>query len=118
MSADEPGSTRDTDEDINEDTNDELTVEFDGKQYTVEENVDFDGDGDNDTAVLQASDGAVIAIADTDHDGIADVAVEYDEDGNPVAGAEYDPETGEWHPEDFDALPTPSGAGADDTVDS
>jgi hypothetical protein len=84
---------------------DELTVAIDGQEYTVEENVDFDGDGDNDTAVLQASDGAVIAIADTDHDGIADVAVE------------YDPETGEWHPEDVDALPTPSGAGADDTAD-
>jgi hypothetical protein len=94
---------------------DELTVAIDGQEYTVEENVDFDGDGDNDTAVLQASDGALIALADTDHDGIADVAVEYDEDGNPVAGAEYDPETGEWHREDVVALPTPSGAGADDT---
>jgi hypothetical protein len=93
---------------------DELTVAIDGQEYTVEENVDFDGDGDNDTAVLQASDGALIAIADTDHDGIADVAVEYDENGNPVAGAEYDPETGEWHPENVAALPTPSGAGADE----
>ena len=92
---------------------DELTVEIDGREYTVEENVDFDGDGDNDTAVLPTSDGAVIAIADTDHDGVADVAVEYDEYGNPVAGAEYDRASGMWRAEDVDALPTPSGAGAD-----
>jgi hypothetical protein len=93
---------------------DELTVEFDGQEFTVEENVDFDGDGDNDTAVLQTSDGAVIAIADTDHDGVADVAVEYDGAGNPVAGAEYDPATGIWRAEDVESLPTPSGAGADE----
>jgi hypothetical protein len=96
---------------------DELTVEFDGQEFTVAENVDFDGDGDNDTAVLQTSDGATIAIADTDHDGVADVVVEYDEAGNPVAGAEYDPTTGIWRAEDVDALPTPSGAGADDSAD-
>jgi hypothetical protein len=59
----------------------------------------------------------MIAVADTDHDGVADVAVEYDEDGNPVAGAEYDPTTGEWHAEDVDNLPTPGGDGADDTAD-
>jgi hypothetical protein len=95
---------------------DELTVTIDGHEFTVEENVDFDGDGDNDTAVLQASDGAVIAIADTDHDGVADVVVEYDGDGNPVAGAEYDPATGIWRTERVDALPTPGGAGADDST--
>lgn len=93
---------------------DELTVEIDGEEYTVEENVDFDGDGHNDTTVLQTETGGTIALADTDHDGVADVAVEYDEDGNVVAGAEYDATTGEWHAEDVDALPTPSGDGADD----
>lgn len=94
---------------------DELTVEIDGQDYTVEENVDFDGDGNNDTAVLSSDDGVMIAVADTDHDGIADVAVEYDENGNPVAGAQYDPTTGEWHAEDVDALPTPGGDGAGDS---
>jgi hypothetical protein len=118
MSADEPGSTRDTDADINADinadTNDELTVEFDGKQYTVEENVDFDGDGHNDTSVMATEDGGMIAVADTDKDGVADVAVEYDADGNPVAGAEFDPGTGVWTREPVAELPTPSGDGADD----
>jgi hypothetical protein len=103
MNADEPDKGKD-----------ELTVEFDGEEYTVAENVDFDGDGHNDTSVMRTEDGGMIAVADTDNDGVADVAVEYDEDGNVVAGAEYDPATGVWRHEDVDALPTPGGDGADD----
>jgi hypothetical protein len=93
---------------------DELVVELDGEGYTVEENVDFDGDGRNDTSVMRTGDGGMIALADTDRDGIADVAVEYDEAGNPVAGAEYDPNSGVWQREPVERLPTPSGGGADD----
>ncbi|MGB3437616.1 MAG: DUF6802 family protein [Actinophytocola sp.] len=97
---------------------DELTVDIDGQEYTVEENADFDNDGANDTAIVTTEDGGAIAFADTDGDGVADVAVEYDADGDVVTGAEYDETTGEWHEEDVEALPTPTGDGADDTPGS
>jgi hypothetical protein len=93
---------------------DELTVDIGGEEYVVEENVDFDGDGHNDTAVVTTEDGGAIAFADTDGDGVADVAVEYDANGDIVVGAEYDESTGEWQEEDVENLPTPTGDGADD----
>lgn len=96
---------------------DELTVDINGEEYVVEENVDFDGDGANDTAIVETEDGGAIAFADTDGDGVADVAVEYDADGEVVMGAEYDETTGEWHEEDVEALPTPTGDGADGSAD-
>lgn len=110
--------TTDEPTDFNDDSSastgdDELTVEIDGEEYTAEENVDLDGDGANDTAVVE-TEGGYLAFADTDGDGTADVAVEYDEEGNPVAGAEYDTTTGEWTEEDVESLPTPTGDGADD----
>jgi hypothetical protein len=92
---------------------DHLTVEVDGQTYDVQENYDFDGDHQNDTAVVETQDG-YIAFADTDHDGTADVAVQYDHDGNIVAGAEYNESTHQWTEENPDHLPTPSGGGADD----
>ena len=92
---------------------DELTVDIGGEEYIVEENVDFDEDGANDTAVVETEGGGAIAFADTDGDGVADVAVEYDANGDVVTGAEYDETTGEWHEEDVEALPAPSGDGAD-----
>lgn len=92
---------------------DDLTVEIDGEEYQAEENVDLDGDGQNDTAVVETEDG-YLAFADTDGDGTADVAVEYDENGNPIAGGEYDETTGEWTEEDVASLPTPTGDGADE----
>lgn len=92
---------------------DTLTVEVDGETYEVEENYDFDRDGENDTAIVETEDG-YIAFADTDHDGTADVAVQFDEDGNIVGGAEYNESTGEWTEEDVNKLPTPTGDGADD----
>jgi hypothetical protein len=92
---------------------DELTVEIDGEEYSAEENYDMDGDGANDTAVVETEDG-YLAFADTNGDGTADVAVEYDENGEIVAGAEYDESTGEWTAEDVESLPTPTGDGADD----
>jgi len=95
---------------------DELTVDIGGEEYVVEENYDYDGDGRNDTAVVETGSGGAIAFADTDGDGIADVAVEYDKNGDVVTGAEYDETTGEWHEEDVEALPTPTGDGADDSA--
>ena len=47
---------------------DQLTVEVDGETFEVEENYDFDGDNENDTAVVETEDG-YIAFADTNHDG-------------------------------------------------
>jgi uncharacterized protein DUF6802 len=95
---------------------DELIVDVGGAEYVVEENVDFDGDGANDTAVVATEDGGSIAFADTDGDGVADVAVQFDANGDVVAGADYDEATGEWNEEDVNALPAPSGAGADGGV--
>jgi hypothetical protein len=91
---------------------DDLTVEIEGEEYHAEENYDMDGDGRNDTAVVETEDG-YLAFADTDGDGTADVAVEYDANGEVVGGAEYDETTGEWQAEDVEALPTPTGDGAD-----
>jgi hypothetical protein len=74
---------------------DQLTVEVDGESYEVEENVDLDGDGEDDAAVVETADG-YLAFADTDGDGVADVAMGIDQDGNVVSTAEYDETTGEW----------------------
>jgi hypothetical protein len=113
-------TTTDTDTDTTDtDTGgqDELTVEIEGEEYAAEENYDMDGDGANDTAVVETEDG-YIAFADTDGDGTADVAVEYDANGEIVAGAEYDESTGEWTAEDVESLPSPTGDGADDSSGS
>jgi hypothetical protein len=93
---------------------DQLTVDVDGQSYEVQENYDFDGDGHNDTAVVETQDGYT-AFADTNHDGTADVAVQYDHNGNIVAGAEYNESTGQWTEQNPDSLPTPTGGGADDS---
>jgi hypothetical protein len=106
--------TTDTDTDTGQD---DLTVEIEGEEYVAEENYDMDGDGANDTAVVETEDG-YLAFGDTDGDGTADVAVQYDEDGNVVAGAEYDATTGEWTAEEVETLPTPTGDGADDSTGS
>jgi hypothetical protein len=108
-SADTTDTTDTTTDDIA--GQDDLTVEIDGEEYHAEENMDMDGDGRNDVAVLETEDG-YLAFADTDGDGTADVAVEYDENGEVVAGAEYDESTGEWQAEDVATLPTPTGDGA------
>lgn len=113
MYVDDDTSTDTDTTDTDTGAQDELTVEIDGEEYEVEENVDLTGDGQNDTAVVETEDG-YLAFADTDGDGVADVAVEYDEDGNPVAGAEYDETTGEWTAEDVENLPAPTDGGADD----
>ena len=96
------------------DSDDVLEVEIDGETYTAEENYDMDGDGANDTAVVETEDGTTVGFEDSDGDGTADIAVEYDEDGNPVAAAEYDESTGEWTAEDVENLPPATGDGADD----
>ena len=113
MYVDDETTTDDTSTDTDTGGQDELTVEIDGEEYAAEENYDMDGDGQNDTAVVETEDG-YLAFADTDGDGTADVAVEYDENGEIVAGAEYDESTGEWTAEDVESLPTPTGDGADD----
>jgi len=115
---DDETSTEDTTTDTDATGQDELTVEVDGEEYVVEESYDFDGDGANDTAVVETEDGSQVAFADTDGDGTADVAVQYDEQGNVVGGAEYDETTGEWQAESVESLPTPSGDGADGGTES
>jgi hypothetical protein len=78
-----------------DETSDQLTVDMDGTSYVVDENVDLDGDGELDAAVVATGDGYV-AVADTDADGVADSALIMDQDGTVVAGAEYDATTGQW----------------------
>lgn len=118
MYVDDDTTTDDTTTTDTDAGQDELTVEVDGEEYSVEENYDMDQDGQNDTAVVQTSDGAYVAFADTDSDGTADVAVQYDDQGNVVAGAEYDASTGEWSAESVESLPVPTGDGADDAPGS
>jgi len=79
----------------NDETSDQLTVDMDGTSYVVDENVDIDGDGEFDAAVVASGDGNV-AVADTDADGVADSAMVLDQDGNVVSTAEYDAATGQW----------------------
>lgn len=116
MYVDDDTATDDTTTTDTDTGQDELTVEVDGEEFTVEENFDMDGDGQNDTAVVQTEDGEYMAFADTDGDGTADVAVQYDAEGNVVAGAEYDETSGEWREENVETLPTPTGDGADDAT--
>ncbi|HEX2132022.1 MAG TPA: DUF6802 family protein [Actinophytocola sp.] len=118
MYVDDDTTTDDTTATDTDAGQDELAVEIDGEEYAVEENYDMDGDGHNDTAVVQTESGEAMAFADTDGDGTADVAVQYDENGNVVAGAEYDESTGEWQAESVESLPTPTGDGADDATGS
>ncbi|RLK60280.1 DUF6802 family protein [Actinokineospora cianjurensis] len=92
---------------------DELTVEVGGEEYEVQENFDYDQDGDNDTAVVQTEEGYV-AFADTDGDGTADTAIQLDEQGNVLAAAEYDEASGEWTEANSGSVEAPGGDGADE----
>ncbi len=58
MYVDETGDDTTTTTDTHGD--DELTVEVDGETYEVEENYDFDQDGQNDTAVVETEDGYIV----------------------------------------------------------
>jgi hypothetical protein len=68
---------------------DQLTVEVDGESYEFDENVDLDGDGVYDTAVVETAQGD-IAFVDTDADGVADVAVEVGPDTTGTSDDAWD----------------------------
>jgi uncharacterized protein DUF6802 len=73
----------------------DLTVTVEGEEYQAEVVVDLDGDGVEDSAMVETDDGA-IAFTDTDDDGRADLMTQLDADGDIVAQARFDESTGEW----------------------
>ncbi|PPK68000.1 hypothetical protein V5P93_007348 [Actinokineospora auranticolor] len=113
MYVDETGADTTTDDtSVDETGHDELTVEIGGDTYEVTENYDYDGDGHNDTVVVQTEDGFA-AFTDTDGDGQADTAVTLDEQGNVTGAAEYDEASSQWTAADPNSVENPSGDGAD-----
>lgn len=77
-------------------TSEDVTVTVDGQEYDVEKNLDLDGDGHVDGAVVHNDDGTKSAYVDEDADGDADIYLEGDEHGNTVAAARFDEQSGEW----------------------
>ncbi|MPY97109.1 MAG: hypothetical protein GEU97_03805 [Actinophytocola sp.] len=77
-------------------TSEDVTVTVEGQEYDVEKNLDIDGDGRVDGAVVHNDDGTKSAYVDEDADGNADIYLEADEHGNTVAAARFDEQSGEW----------------------
>lgn len=73
----------------------DLTVTVEGQDYQAEPTVDLDGDGADDTTVVETDDGS-IAFTDTDADGHADLMTRLDADGEIIGRARFDASTGEW----------------------
>jgi hypothetical protein len=73
-----------------------LDVNVGGHTAEVEAIYDVDHDGQDETAVVQGTDGTTIAFSDTDGDGDADRAAVYDADGKLLGTASYHPGTGTW----------------------
>lgn len=73
----------------------DLTFTMEGAEYQAEVVVDLDGDGVEDSAMVETDDGA-IEFTDTDDDGRADLMTQLDADGDIVAQARFDESTGEW----------------------
>lgn len=79
-----------------EETSDDLLITVGGEEYSAEINLDIDGDGVADTAVIEHEDGSAQVFIDEDGDGDADGYLAVDAQGDVVAAAEYDESTGEW----------------------
>lgn len=73
-----------------------ITANVEGETYELDATHDVDGDGQDDTAVMQTSDGNYLVVADADEDGVADAAVLTDAGGQVIETAYVDPATGEW----------------------
>lgn len=92
-------------------TSEDMAVTVDGQEYDVEKNLDLDGDGHVDGAVVHNDDGTKSAYVDKDADGDADIYLEADEHGNTVAAARFDEQSGEWvaaDPQDTTATSGPA----------
>lgn len=74
----------------------ELEISVDGQNYTAEENLDLNHDGQNDGVSLDNEDGTMTAYVDTDGDGHADEYLHTDTEGNIVEMAKFDESTGDW----------------------
>ncbi|WP_026453192.1 hypothetical protein [Saccharomonospora iraqiensis] len=75
---------------------DDMLVTVEGEQYSAETNLDLDGDGVADTAVVDRADGSTQAFVDHDGDGAADEYVRWDARDRVTAHADFDEATGEW----------------------
>ncbi|MBW4715548.1 DUF6802 family protein [Saccharothrix obliqua] len=98
----------------------ELKVTVEDEEYTAEATYDLDGDGVDESAVVETDDGGHLAFSDTDGDGDADLMSTFDEDGELVAQARFDERTGEWiavSPSDDHTRQTNANSGKTITVD-
>lgn len=77
-------------------SNDEtITLDYAGDEQQYTANEDLDGDGTNETAVVDQSDGSQMVLTDSDGDGEADRAKLLDVEGNLVDAKHVDAD-GEW----------------------
>ncbi|GGP39085.1 DUF6802 family protein [Saccharothrix coeruleofusca] len=74
----------------------ELKVTVEDEEYTAEASYDLDGDGVEDSAVVETDDGGHLAFSDTDGDGDADLMSTFDAKGDLVGQARFDESSGEW----------------------
>ncbi|ASO23103.1 hypothetical protein FHR81_003765 [Actinoalloteichus hoggarensis] len=95
-------------------TDTELKVTVDGEEYTAEADYDMNGDGINDSIVIESDEGYAV-FTDVDGDGDADLLVKLDENGEATSAAGYDESTGDWVSTDLDDAI--GGTGVDEVGD-
>ncbi|APU17959.1 MULTISPECIES: DUF6802 family protein [Actinoalloteichus] len=88
----------------------DLKVTVDGEEYTAEANYDMNGDGINDSVVIESDEGYAV-FSDVDGDGDADLLVKLDENGDVTSAAGYDEAAGDWVGTDVEDAIGGSGTG-------
>lgn len=75
----------------------ELKVTVSGEEYTAESNYDYNGDGYDDSVVVDSDHGGELIYTDTDFDGVADALSTFDAGSHdPGETAHFDADRGEW----------------------
>lgn len=90
------------------DDNETITLDYAGDEQEYTANEDLDGDGSNETAIVDRSDGSRMVLTDSDGDGEADRARLLDVEGNLVDAKHVD-DDGQWVRDDVTVTLDPDG---------